>query len=44
MKRYLWVIPHPANRKGWEVWLGPVGLNLTWPMVAPVAWNWGWWQ
>ena len=43
MRRYTWVIPTPAGRRGVEVWLGPVGLALTWPPGKP-AWSWGWWR
>lgn len=43
--KYVWVIPRPGNRRGWEVWLGPVGLPLHWPAdpYRPM-WNWGWWE
>ncbi|MGO9960932.1 MAG: hypothetical protein ACLP50_33975 [Solirubrobacteraceae bacterium] len=37
----IWVIPRPGNRAGWEIWLGPVGLILTWPPQFPLDWNWG---
>ena len=40
----MWVIDFPGGRKGWEIWLGPVGLMLTWPLQVPVRWSWGWWN
>lgn len=40
---WIWVIPTPAGRRGWDVWVGPVGVSLTLPMARP-AWNWGWWH
>jgi hypothetical protein len=33
-----------GNRAGRELWIGPIGLSLTWPPRSPLAWNWGWWQ
>jgi hypothetical protein len=43
MHRYLWLIHNPGGRRGWELWLGPIGLALTCPALAP-AWSWGWWR
>lgn len=42
--RYVWLIRRPGNRPGYELWVGPLGLALTWPPIAPVAWHWGWWR
>ena len=43
LKRLIWVIPTPAGRHGWEIWLGPIGIDITWPLRVP-AWSWGWWN
>jgi hypothetical protein len=44
VKRYVWFISFPGGRRGWELWLGPVGLIATRPVRFPLAWSWGWWR
>jgi hypothetical protein len=43
VKRYFMAIDRPGNRAGWELYFGPLILNLTWPLQAP-GWSWGWWH
>jgi hypothetical protein len=41
--RYVWLIQEPGNRRGFELWVGPIGLPVTWPL-SPPAWSWRWWS
>jgi hypothetical protein len=38
----VWIIGRPGNRRGFELWLGPIGFGFTWP--PSLHWNWGWWR
>lgn len=44
MTKYFMKIDHPGGRRGWEIWLGPLGIIVTWPPQLPLAWHMRWWE